>query len=200
MGHLHKIFYTPILQTKFRQHKDFVFKNIPKIDKKPDTWTTSVNTTFPNISNDDILIPNDKLILLKKNLLTSIVDLLNDFDLPCNIDFLNFWYNCYYNQQGQEAHWHMPSVNNTMPYWSGIYYNKNTTTTLFHREHGAHRTHSFDGYENSKIKESNYIWYSPDVEDGDIILFPPHLVHSIKYSHYDDNIMRLTFSFNLVLS
>ena len=38
---------------------------------------------------------------------------------------------------------------------------------------------------------------SPPVEDGDILLFPPHLEHSVQSKPENKNKMRMTFSFNI---
>lgn len=124
---------------------------------------------------------------------------LRKINLPNNVDFLNFWYNIYHNNQGKEPHWHLPSVGNQMPYWSGIYYNKNCNPTIFHRDHGSYRTHNFAGVEDSEINDCAWVEYIPNIVDGDILLFPPHLIHSVKLDSRYKELMRLTFSFNLKL-
>ena len=42
--------------------------------------------------------------------------------------------------------------------------------------------------------------YLPFVEDGDIILFPPYLEHSVKSKQKPKDDMRMTFSFNIDVS
>ena len=42
--------------------------------------------------------------------------------------------------------------------------------------------------------------YFPFVEDGDIILFPPYLEHSVKSKQNPKDDMRMTFSFNIDVS
>jgi len=197
--HIHKIFSTPLLQFKFDQHSKYVFDNVPKQVKKPNDWVEPLNTSFPEIPDHDNLVDRFTKDNLKTDLLNSISSALQDIDLPNNIKFLNLWYNIYHDNQGQEAHWHLPASGRTMPYWSGIYYNRNTNPTIFHRDHGVHRTHECPRVSESKIRECWWNEYYPDVVDGDILLFPPYLLHSVKSEQHHQHNMRLTFSFNLIL-
>lgn len=196
---IHKIFPTPLLHFKFENHHKYFFDEVDKSVKKPDNWEIPLNTSFPNVQDNDTLINLETQKKLKLDLLTSISNALKKINLPYNIDFLNFWYNIYHDDQGQEPHWHLPSAGNIMPYWSGIYYNKNCNPTVFHRDHGAHRTLNFSGIENSEIKDCSWIEYLPNIADGDILLFPPHVIHSVKLDSSRSHLMRLTFSFNLKL-
>jgi len=58
----------------------------------------------------------------------------------------------------------------------------------------------FPGVETCELRDAYYDNYSIDVEDGDIILFPPYLEHCIEPISLEEPDMRLTFSFNLTLS
>jgi hypothetical protein len=196
---VHKIFPTALLQFSFNNHKKYNFPNAVETVNKPDNWDLPLNTSFPNIKPDDSFINLETQVSLKYDLLQCIQDSLQKINLPNTVDFLNFWYNIYHNKQGQEPHWHLPSVGNVMPYWSGVYYNKNCNPTVFHRDHGSYRTHNFAGAENSEVADCSWVEYRPDISDGDIVLFPPHLIHSVRLEPQHAELMRLTFSFNLRL-
>lgn len=196
MVYVHKIFPTPLLQFKFDDHEKYVFDDIPQSVHMPINWSEPLNTSFPEIIDNDQLVSPNVRDDLKADILSCIKKNLRDLNLPDSIDYLNFWYNVYHQGQGQEPHWHLPDIGNVLPYWSGVYYNKNTSPTIFHKDLGIHRLHNFPGYEKSDIKDCVWASYWPEVSDGDILLFPPHLMHS---AHMDKTgLMRLTFSFNLI--
>lgn len=195
MALIHRIFPTPLIQFKFDKHENYVFDDIAKSVHRPENWSEPVNTSFPTITDDDQLVDPKVRDSLKADILSCIKKNLTDINLPNNIDYLNFWYNVYHQGQGQEAHWHLPHTGGVLPYWSGVYYNKNANPTTFHKDLGFHRLHNFPGYENSDIKDCVWVNYWPDASDGDILLFPPHLMHSAYMDKSD--LMRLTFSFNL---
>ena len=54
----------------------------------------------------------------------------------------------------------------------------------------------FSRSEDSALKESYFTYWTPDVFEGLILLFPPYLEHEVPLSTNDD--MRLTFSFNML--
>ena len=59
-----------------------------------------------------------------------------------------FWYNVYHKNQGQEVHTHLGPIN---PYWCGIYYNKNSSPTMFVKESGIHAVHNVPDWKDSKL-------------------------------------------------
>tara|TARA_B100000131_G_C17812649_1_gene490305 strand:+ start:13 stop:627 length:615 start_codon:yes stop_codon:yes gene_type:complete len=194
------LFPVPIIKIKFKDHHKYNFPEVEKKDKKPDTWTRSVDTTFPNIADDDPLVPYVLRERLKKDLYDSIVETFEQLNLPTNIDFMTFWYNIYHDNQGQERHDHLSGVGKELLFWSGIYYNKNATPTTFHREDKTYRTQIFDGLSNTALAPCLAPSVSPSVEDGDILLFPPYLDHSVESKPHHKDRMRMTFSFNITLN
>ena len=54
-------------------------------------------------------------------------------------------------------------------------------------------------YDNSKLNDFYKDTWASSVQDGWIMLFPPHLTHGIKVGIENRNKMRLTFSFNLAI-
>jgi hypothetical protein len=199
-AYIHRIFSTPILHFSFPNHNLYRFEEREKTVRKPETWIEPLNTSFPTIDDGDSFIDVDKVTRLKNDLLETITSALKKLKLPDNICFSDFWYNIYHDNQGQEKHNHMPHIGRILPYWSGIYYNKNSSPTTFYRDYGIHKTHSFFGYESSEIADCNWDNYCANVEDGDIILFPPYLQHDVKSEERHRNNMRLTFAFNLTLN
>ena len=81
----------------------------------------------------------------------------------------------------------------------GIYYNKNATPTVFHRGDKIYKTQLFNGSESTSLAPCLCASFSPSVEDGDILLFPPYLEHSVESQPQHKNNMRMTFSFNIAL-
>jgi len=194
------LFPVPVIKIKFEDHYKYNFPEVEKKDQKPDSWMDSVQTTYPNIHDDDLVVSSMIRDSLKIDLKSSIVEVFEQLNLPTNIGYSNFWYNIYHDNQGQEKHDHLGSVGAPLPFWSGIYYNKNTSPTMFYRYDTIYKTHLFDGVEDSSIAPFWGSTFSPSVEDGDILLFPPYLVHSVESNLEHKDIMRMTFSFNLNLT
>ena len=194
------LFPVPLIKIKFKDHYKYNFPEVEKKDKKPDNWKIPLHTTFPFIENDDPLVPFVLRENLKKDLYDSIVETFEQLNLPTNIEFLQLWYNIYHDNQGQETHEHLPNVGGKLLFWSGIYYNKNATPTTFHRGDKIYKTQLFEGSENTALAQCLTSSFSPFVKDGDIILFPPYLTHSVESQPQHKNSMRMTFSFNITLN
>ena len=194
------IFPVPLLKIKFKDHYKYNFPEVEKRDQKPDAWLKSLHTTFPFIKDDDPLVPYPLRESLKKDLYDSIVETFEQLNIPTNIEFMQLWYNIYHDNQGQENHDHLSGVGTQLLFWSGIYYNKNTSPTKFFRSDNIYKTHLFDGAENSSLAPCLADSFSPSVEDGDILLFPPYLTHSVESKPQHQDSMRMTFSFNITLN
>ena len=61
-------------------------------------------------------------------------------------------------------------------------------------------TQEWEGYEGSPLEVCISKYCSPHVEDGDILLFPPYLDHSVESKPHHKDRMRMTFSFNITLN
>ena len=192
---LTNIFPTPIIQIQFSHHEKYKFSNFPKKNKIPDGWETPIYTSFPDVTADDEFINWETICALKKDLTEDINKSFIGMDIPTSWRFANFWYNFYYRNQGQHRHDHVNSLSESY-FWSGIYFNKNPTTIKFYRKDLWSRTQNFPKSEDSALKESFYTYWTPDVFEGLILLFPPYLEHEVPLSTNDD--MRLTFSFNML--
>ena len=167
-----------------------------KKDAKPKDWTVSLNTTFPNIVADDDFISMEKAKELKSDISNTIASVFREMNISTDFILGDFWYNIYHQHQGQEPHNHL---GNLIPYWCGIYYNKNASATVFCKEFGAHAVHQVPDWENSQLSS----FFTPvghvSVAEGDILLFPPYLNHYVPEQEGidSDDKMRVTFSFNL---
>ena len=194
------LFPVPLIVIKFKDHHKYDFPEVEKEDRKPFNWVDSVNTSFPSINDDDPVISPVVRDNLKSDLKDSIVEVFRQLNFPTNIDFLELWYNIYHDNQGQEKHDHSSHVGQIVPFWSGIYYNKNASPTEFFKCNSTITdTQKFDGYRESALASCLAKSVSPDVKDGDILLFPPYLKHSVKSKPQHKNEMRMTFSFNITL-
>lgn len=194
-----KLFPVPLIKFKFKYHKKYYFEDIEKSVNFPEDWEIPLNTSFPMIPDNDPVVDNVTKNHLMADIKFCVDEVFEELKLPTDYYLKNFWYNIYHNEQGQEDHAHLAHVNNIGTYWSGIYYNKNPTPTRFKRSDTLYETQLFPGYKDCNIKEAYYYVFSPDVEEGDIIVFPPYLRHSVPILDSESFKMRMTFSFNLVL-
>jgi len=193
------LFAVPLIKIKFKDHYKYNFPEVEKKDHRPHTWSRSINTAFPHIRDDDFVVSPMIRDCLKIDLKSSIVEIFEQLSLPINIDFTQFWYNIYHDNQGQEKHTHFSQVGFPVPFWSGIYYNKKASPTKFFSTNDMRETQQFKGWEESKISQCLAEACLFPVEDGDIILFPPYLPHSVESTPAHQNKMRMTFSFNITL-
>jgi len=193
---LHKVFYVPIFTFRFDKHNDYKFLDIEKQDSRPRGWTTPLNSTFPVIPDDDPLVSPTIRDSMMRDLKEQIKKLFYMHGIPDKFDFVDFWYNSYHDNQGQEPHTHLTGCMSVTPYWCGIYYNKGSTPTTFFRPDSNNRVHQFP-HQGPEFKEYFADSLQPGVSDGDVILFPPYLQHCVDLQSSAS--MRLTFSFNLQL-
>ena len=193
------LFPVPLLKIKFKDHYKYNFPEVEKKDKKPDSWVDSVHTTFPAIPDDDLMVPPMVRGSLMRDLKDAVVEVSQELNIPTNIYFLQLWYNIYHDNQGQEKHSHLSEVGSPLPLWSGVYYNKNASPTRFFRSDKLYQTQLFEGYKQSGLAACLAESGEFPVEDGDILLFPPYLEHSVESKPQHKNSMRMTFSFNITL-
>ena len=193
------LFPVPLLKIKFKDHHKYNFPEVEKRDQKPERWVKSLHTTFPSIPDDDLIVSSFVRDSLKKDLYDSIVETFEQLNIPTNIEFLQLWYNIYHDNQGQEKHTHLSGVGEPVLFWSGIYYNRNASPTKFINQNFMVNTQKFSGFEKTPLAACLADSYNPPVEDGDIILFPPYLEHSVASTPEHKNKMRMTFSFNIGL-
>lgn len=191
------IFPISIIQIEFDKHHKYNFSDIEKKVHKPSSWERPLNTTFPNILDDDIFISPIVRDCLLIDITKCIKKVFNQLNLASDIYIQDFWYNIYHDNQGQEIHDHLGGALVSNPFWSGIYYNKNSSPTVFIRPGKLYKMQSNSGEGDSILSPSFFGRYKTEVKDGDIILFPPYLDHFVESEEWHKDNMRLTFSFNV---
>jgi|TARA_B100001996_G_scaffold94524_1_gene70747 hypothetical protein len=188
-----EVFPTPIVKFRFPKHEKYFFRDIPKSeDRTPEGWNCSVNSSYPFTGENDPYVPDEVNKRLQRDVMGSIRDVFIKNGLP-PVEMGAFWYNIYHEEQNQERHDHVSAHANT--FLSGVYYNKNATPTTFYPPSTLYRTLRFRGCEGTIIGNATRDTFEAEVNDGDIILFPPYLEHEVKKQTSES--MRLTFSFNL---
>ena len=193
------LFSTPIIVTKFNDHEKYNIESFEKIDRRPKYWNNPVNTSFPGIDKDDPYIPRETCDQIQNSILEQVKDVFAIYKMPTDIVLYNFWYNAYYEGQGQELHNHLSEDNNN-PFWCGVYFAKNCFNSQFkfRNVNTALRTHQpFDFHQTHLADYYRDVWPS-GVPDGYICLFPPHLDHKVVVGEENRDKMRLSFSFNIL--
>jgi ectoine hydroxylase-related dioxygenase (phytanoyl-CoA dioxygenase family) len=59
------------------------------------------------------------------------------------------------------------------------------------------RTQEFPGWMDTKISDCFQASFTPNVESGDVLMWPPYLKHGVFTGN--NSKMRMTFAFNLVI-
>ena len=72
------LFPVPLIVIKFKDHHKYDFPEVEKEDRKPFNWVDSVNTSFPNIKDDDPVISP----VVRDNLKRDLKDSIALSDLP----------------------------------------------------------------------------------------------------------------------
>ena len=177
------LFATPVIRFKFEKHDEYVDKweNWKKDERQPIGWQCGVNTSFPQVEQDDPYAPMDVVNQLQKDLLFHIKKVHKLYNLSSDIMFHAFWYNAYYVNQGQETHHHLPE-HGCAPVWSGVYFAKNCFKNQFSfvKTEYSLRSQGLMNYSNSPLRKFYEEVYNGEFTDGDVVLFPPHLQHCVK--------------------
>ena len=200
------IFATPILVAKFQKHEEYAqkFKNFDRVHRAPDNWKSSLNTSFPETSSDDPYIDIELSNSLKRDLMLEVKGIMSEYKLPTNLYMDAFWYNAYYEGQGQESHNHLSPRHSgaVSPFWSCVYFAKNVFpgSFMFNKTDLSLRSQQDVPYLNSKLGRyySEIDFVDAYTQDGYILLFPPHVNHTVYVGELNKEDMRLTFSFNIM--
>jgi len=119
-------------------------------------------------------------------------------NVPYEILINEIWYNCYIDGEFQEAHDHLiaPRNNYSTSHFSCIHFlsfdKKRHNPVSFHDPIEQIRCFSYElnGNEyNSKIY--------PDINEGDFIMFPSYLIHSVEPSPKTIDYPRITIAMNI---
>lgn len=173
------LFPVRIYKFKLESHKEIKEKYLDKIiesyDSKlyniPSGWETNrIHTSF----DQEQIIKDLPLEYYK------IFDKI--FDHPWKGTF-SCWHNVIKNGEYQETHHHLPA------YYSAIHFLK--------FDHFEHLSPVF--YDPNRLVNHQYTSqkFSPEIEEGDVIIFPSYLEHFVPGKNYKTH--RVTVSFNLTL-
>jgi hypothetical protein len=194
------LFATPVIQTEFDAHRKYAgeFGNWEKCDRKPESWHVPLNTSFPEVRQDDPYVPPAIVDDLKEDIMFQIKKIMLSKNMPTDLRYTAFWYNAYYDGQGQEPHNHL-TVDGKDPFWSGVYFAKNCFPGSFYfiKTEYSHRTQQSFAHQTTPLRDYYEEFYPTPFSDGNLVLFPPHLHHSVKVGATNRTEQRLTFSFNI---
>jgi hypothetical protein len=195
---LKSLFSVPLIKFKFTKHHLYNFPEVAKSVKKPDAWVKPLNTSFGFSCGDDFF--NDDMRLnMHSDLMEDLYNVFNTLGIPSEFEIKQLWYNIYHENQGQESHDHIPGIISKPPYWCGVYYNKGNIPTIFMKPYNYHKINSHEEYNSPQSVMFKYFcdFYEPEIEPGDVVLFPPWLQHYVDTKNECKDKMRLTFSFNI---
>jgi hypothetical protein len=119
-------------------------------------------------------------------------------NIPYKIVIDKIWYNCYLDGEFQEAHHHLSELNSkyTPAHFSCVHFLSFDPTrhkpVRFHDSIAQIRYMSYE-LENNGYSEHHY----PDIQEGDFIMFPSYLVHSVQPSPPTLDYPRITIAMNI---
>ena len=197
------IFSTPLLIKKFSKHEEYTerIKLFERSSKLPPYWICDVYTSFPFLEENDEHY-GEIALDLKRDMLDEVKEMMREYDIPDNVNIDHFWYNGYYDGQGQENHNHLCAKNIFNPLWSGVYFHRNCyqgSFTFYKSDHSLRTQQTID-WDQTKLAGYYHEYLNIPMNDGDIMLFPPHMMHSVKVDERNSVNQRLTFSFNVLLN
>lgn len=169
-----------------------LIENERKIMKPPSTWITNkLSTSYSEKENN--FFTNDENIY-EKFLSEEYTKCLNKFfDLNYRISISEIWYNYYSNDDYQDWHNHVGSIFNPVHY-SCIHFlsfdSENHNPTVFLDPCDEIRNLSLDFYGDGH--------HTPNISEGDFIMFPSYLRHCVfpVKNNNNTNYPRITIAFN----
>ena len=166
----------------------------------PEGWSTTKIIT--SIDDDRV----NEFLFDCKELKEQYIDVIESF---CDDDYVieidEIWFNYYVDGEYQDQHSHIDSASDqrrqgdkTSPTFSCVHflcYDEQVHNALtFKDPMSMIRSHSFEfaSHEHEDI-------HSPNISEGDMIMFPSYLEHEVKAGKPTPNNPRITISFNLRL-
>ena len=168
--------------------------------KVPEGWsTTKIITSIENDKANDFLYNSEEL----SNQYINVIESFCDDDYVIEID--EIWFNYYIDGEYQEQHNHLDSAmevrtksNSPISTFSCIHflcYDKEVhNPVVFKDPISIIRSHSFE-FASHKHDDG----HKPDINEGDMIMFPSYLEHEVKSGRPTPDNPRITISFNLNL-
>ena len=166
----------------------------------PEGWaTTKIITSINSDKANDFLYESEEL----SDQYLKVIESFCDDDYVIEID--EIWFNYYIDGEYQEQHNHIDSAADVRrknekltPTFSCVHflcYDKEVHNALtFKDPMSMIRSHSFEfaSHEHEDI-------HTPNINEGDMIMFPSYLEHEVKAGKPTPNNPRITISFNLKL-
>ena len=198
---LELLFPTPVVITKIEKHQEYKDRVLPLITKK---YKDSPNQTAPWARMEHTWTSFEKdegLHIWDEQFEKVVYDYLNymngsPIEWKINIDS---WINVHDSNMYMEQHKHGGAV------CSGIYYlqfdKDKDYPAIFNNpaendlEHWAGLESDFEPKIPALYKSTypNYL----NLEEGDLILFPPYLTHLVKRSRHQHDKLRISYAFNV---
>ena len=168
--------------------------------KVPEGWsTTKIITSIENDKANDFLYNSEEL----SNQYINVIESFCDDDYIIEID--EIWFNYYIDGEYQEQHNHLDSAMEvrtkgekracTFSCIHFLCYDKEVhSPVVFKDPISIIRSHSFE-FASHKHDDG----HKPDINEGDMIMFPSYLEHEVKSGRPTPDNPRITISFNLNL-
>ena len=190
------IYKTRIEDNDFLKEKivSSVEKALPELDSPEDWATDNLKTSFEGEpKGKEVLVGKNNVLLKEKysNAISEIFDREITWEITGDI-----WYNYYEKGSYQELHEHIADPFQKI-HFSCIHYLSYDrdvhTPAEFHDPISAIRAHSL-------TLDKNFVgdFFIPQVEEGDLIMFPAYLQHRVLPQKVS-NVPRITLSFNFRL-
>ena len=196
------IFPISYFHSKLENNDEIKDSLVPKILKDsqelpiPEGWFThKLKTSFSGEKpGQEVFFGEDRTyqeVLEKKY--AKCLDSFFDYNYKIMID--EIWYNCYTDGEYQEEHDHLGGPFNTV-HFSCIHFLSFDKTR--HKPPRFHDPMSQLRNMSLEMERNNYDdQYYPNVEEGDFIMFPSYLRHSVEPCVYTKDYPRITIAMNI---
>jgi|TARA_Y100000287_G_C14209015_1_gene349759 hypothetical protein len=174
-----------ILVPKIEQY----LKDYPAPDKSPPGWISSniITSWGRNTINQKLFAQSAEVNKCYKEHFMKIFGMT----VKSSVKFTDAWFNYYIDGQYQEPHDHInPDYNTPDPHFSAIHF--------LQFDKNIHQPVKFVD-PNSKLNRRHLKTdiYTPEIEEGDIIVFPCHLTHFVNASEPTPEYPRISVAFNI---
>ena len=161
--------------------------------KVPEGWTTTkIITSIENDKANDFLYNSEEL----SNQYINVIESFCDDDYTIGVSDL--WYNYFHNEEYHELHDHVSESIDKKCQFACVHYlcydKKVHKPVYFLDPIHLLRKHSVEFDSHDYTEE---FW--PDINEGDLIMFPSYLLHRVERSKPTPNNPRITISFNIEL-
>jgi hypothetical protein len=201
----YNLFSIPLFHKNIAENPSVKEKLLPKILEKstltkgtPPGWdTTKINTSFGHTEiNDDLFQNNEQLNNIHVNCIS---EFFSYTKIPIKFVIYERWYNLYHTEDFQEEHHHISRTSFLPSAASFIHF-----LSFDPKFHNAPTFKDPSFLLRLQHPESTFTQYSatfsPEVNEGDFLIFPSYLLHSVKsYSSKSLTIPRVTISGNVRL-